>query len=962
MPRLLLPHCFVSRLALLLLFAASFSLLSGPAHAQQQKQGAERLPIEANRDCSSEWEARIAFGLCPDGAFSFYAAGDYRPDVPRPDSTFGYPLGSWHTTYGRMEQYLTDLEAAAPERVEVFDYGESVEQRTLHLTAVGSEETMQRLDDVRRGLQRLADPRNTSPAEAERLAADLPVVVWVNAANDGNETAAFEAAIQLAYQLAAGEDERTRRMRSETLVLINMAHNPESQARFAAFYNAFAGGDADPAALEHDAPWGMNTNNNHYQIDLNRDALALTQPETRAVAAALQRWRPQVFADLHGQTTQYFFPPNATPVNPLFPDQLDRWIETFGENNAAAFDRYGWSYYTRDVFDLFYPGYWDSYPSLHGATGMTYETDGGGGKGVRWRRGDGTVLTFKDGIAHHFVASLSTIETAAENREARLESYYDYFDSALEEGRDDRMQSVVLPVTEGKEPAAVRLATTLLRHGITVRRTTAAGDVTGHGYLDGGGGDDDETERRVPAGSFVVDLAQPNYRLAKMLLAPEIPLPEGFRQQELARYARNLRLAPQEREGHAFYDVTSWNLPLAFHATEAFWTEERAELPSEPVRSPEDVSQVSGGTDGRARSAYVWRPSGTGAVQLLARLQGEDFNVAVSRRPLVVADEEFPRGSYVARVNRNPDALHERIDALAREAGVDVRAAATAYPERGPTGTGSEAVRNLRPPRIGVLAGEGVSTTSYGALWYFLERRIHQSFTALRAEDLAGVNLRRFDVMILPDGGYDPLGERATDKLEGWVERGGALIGYAGGARFLTAEGFADYAAPDTGALPPDTVRALRRRADARLSGATPENLPPAPSRAARPGHPLAVPGAFLRAQFDGGHWLTFGYDERELALLSTNRPLRPTRNGATPVRYVDAGRETLEVSGFTWPDNTRRTYAGAPYATVDAVGDGRVIRLAEDPVFRLVYDGPAQLLTNAIYLGARGRSSSSAY
>lgn len=79
-------------------------------------------------------------------------------------------------------------------------------------------------------------------------------------------------------------------------------------------------GDPSPDAHEHDAPWGMNTNNNHFQIDLNRDGVGLTQTESRAVSTTMQRWRPQVFVDLHGQTTQYFFPPNAAPINPLYPD------------------------------------------------------------------------------------------------------------------------------------------------------------------------------------------------------------------------------------------------------------------------------------------------------------------------------------------------------------------------------------------------------------------------------------------------------------------------------------------------------------------------------------------------------------------------------------------------------------------------------------------------------------------
>ena len=147
---------------------------------------------------------------------------------------------------------------------EHFTYGTSVEGQTQHLLAIGSSEHIAELDAIRADLQRLADPRATSQAEAEQIAQERPAIVWINAANDGNETAAFEAVIQLAYRLAAGEDDRTRRIREDVVVLLNMAHNPESLTRHTAQYNAFGMGDADPQALEHDAPWGLSTNNNHY--------------------------------------------------------------------------------------------------------------------------------------------------------------------------------------------------------------------------------------------------------------------------------------------------------------------------------------------------------------------------------------------------------------------------------------------------------------------------------------------------------------------------------------------------------------------------------------------------------------------------------------------------------------------------------------------------------------------------
>lgn len=941
------------------LFRGLFALLLAfTAPAPASVLAAQDLPRIPANGCRSEMDARLAFGLCPDGTFDFYATGRYRQGTPRPDEILGYPIGSWHTTYGRMESYLDALGAAASDRVRVFDYGRSVERHTMHLVAVSSEANIARLDEIRRRLHALADPRRTTQSDADALIADLPVVVWLNAANDGNETAAFEAAMQIAYQLAAGEDARTRSLREGAVTLINLAHNPESHERHVAWYNAFASGDADPGALEHQAPWGMSTNNNHYQFDLNRDGLGLVQTESRAVAAEMQRWRPQVFVDLHGQTTQVFFPPAASPINPLYPAAVADWLETFGAANGAAFDAFGWSYYVRDRFDLYYPGYWDTYPTFHGATGMTFETDGGGSKGVRWRRDDGTILTFADGIAHHFVASLSTVETAVHHREARLRSYYDFFASAQDQvNRGQVRLAIIVP---GHRPSRVaRLVTTLLRHGLEVQRTTAAGTVDATDYLT------DTSERRdIPAGSYLVDFAQPNARLAAAYLLPDVPVTDEFAAQELARWARNARRAPGERERYTFYDVNAWNLVLASGVT-GYWATS-ADLPTEPVPLPDGVAKAkggwqgesawprAGGTDGRARSAYVWPAGDQGAYRLLARLLDEDFNVAWVTKPMVVDGVDYKRGTFIARVGRNAETLHARIDALARDAGVSVTAAASAFPDRGSTGSGSEDTRSLKPPRIGVLAGEGVSITSYAALWFELEQRLRYPFTAMRADRIAERSLEHFDVIVLPSGAYqDRLGEGGTERLAEWVRSGGTLVAYGRGARFVMDGDFGTSHEEESEERPDDAeLREILAEIDAAApAGVT---LPPSMSPEARPDAPLAVPGAFLRGVLDRTHWLTAGYEREEIPLLMRALPLRASQEGTNAVIFAPA--ERLVMAGFTWPHNTERSYAGKPYATVDPVGEGTIVLLAGDPLFRGVFDAPAGLLYNAIFLGAPGR------
>src|SRR6476661_10076479 len=163
------------------------------------------------------------------------------------------------------------------------------------------------------------------------------------------------------------------------------------------------------------------------------------------------KWHPMVAADLHGHVSTYFFPPAARPVNSNIVGGRGKWIELFGRANAAAFDRYGWLYFSRDVYDLYYPGYYDTWPSLTGAIGMTFETDGGGHRGVLWRRADGTLVSLRDGIAKHFVASLATIEATASHAGERVRDYLAFRRRAVIDGRSGPIRRVI--IAPARDPA-----------------------------------------------------------------------------------------------------------------------------------------------------------------------------------------------------------------------------------------------------------------------------------------------------------------------------------------------------------------------------------------------------------------------------------------------------------------------------------------------------------------------------
>jgi hypothetical protein len=440
-------------------------------------------------------------------------------------------------------------------------------------------------------------------------------------------------------------------------------------------------------------------------------------------------------------------------------------------------------------------------------------------------------------------------------------------------------------------------------------------------------------------------------------------MPTAFANQMLARFSQNIRRADDEREGYAFYDVTAWSMPL-ISGVSALWSADAPALPVERMSITPEVAKASGGwpseiawargggTTGRARSSYVWPAGGLGATRLAARLMGEGFNVVVSGDPLVVDGRDYARGTYIVRLDRNPAELHERIDALARETGITVVAAASAFPERGTTGTGSNATRSLYAPRIAVAAGEGVQIGSYGALWFELERRVGQPFTALRAA--SSMPIEDFGVLILPAGSYGAsLGAAGWRRIRDWVDRGGTLIAYSSGANWVQQQDTGEFfvrAPRDRPAR--DTLRAITQRVDT----VAPRGIVlPEESPEARPDRAQTVPGAILRARLDLTHWLTTGYERDELPVLIRGLPLRAARTGATVATLAAANR--LVIAGWTWPGNTIRAYAGGAFATVTNVGSGRIILFAEDPLFRGTFDAPAQLLMNAIFLGAPARS-----
>src|SRR5262245_26943187 len=120
----------------------------------------------------------------------------YDAKIPTLRAVLGYDPGERITPPDGLTQYLKALHAAAPERTVLVEYGRTWEGRPLTALIVASPERIAGIDQLKRDLRRLADPRGLAPAEAEALIARLPVVTWLMHAVHGDEISSSEAALQ----------------------------------------------------------------------------------------------------------------------------------------------------------------------------------------------------------------------------------------------------------------------------------------------------------------------------------------------------------------------------------------------------------------------------------------------------------------------------------------------------------------------------------------------------------------------------------------------------------------------------------------------------------------------------------------------------------------------------------------------------------------------------------------------
>lgn len=879
----------------------------------------------------------------------FFDEATYDATVATPRQILGFDLGDRPVRHAEVQRCLAEWSKSPRLKSTVFGY--THERREQVYAVVTSAGNHAKLADIRERIGKLADPRRLKDdAEAKAIIDSTPAIAWMAYCIHGDELSGTDAALALIYHLVAATDDETRKLLDETIVVVDPLQNPDGRDRFITMCDEAAGytPNLDSDAVQHAGRWPRGRTN-HYFFDMNRDWIYGTQPETRARHAAIAAWTPQLMVDGHemGPDTTFLFNPAREPFNPGLSPTIRKWWMTFADDAGKAFDAHGWSFYTREWADFWYPGYSDGWATLHGVIGILYEQARTGGRAIRLNTG--RILTYREAVHHQVLVSWANLKSLRANRREILTDYLAMRRAAL---RPDESlpRTFILPI--GDNPTRVHaFAAYLANQGIEVGVAKAAFDAT------------DLTSqlrrpvasREFPAGTLVVHRPQP--------LSPLVEAALGFDPRMDKEFLETERRELETRRQTRSYDVTGWSPPMAWNV-ESYWAKDSVSVATTPYAAPAGGALLAPA----AKSPYAWAIDGRddSVLRAAAHLLQAGVVVRVAEKEFRVGGELLPRGSLLIRRHDNGVDVFTRIEQAAAASGATVRVAETARSPDETPDLGGEHFLLLRTPRIALVGDGGGDPSNYGAMWHLLDCEIGLA-VSLQDESLRGVDLRRFNVIILPGAA----GPARNDELAAWVRAGGTLIAIEAAAAALADE----KAGLSAVRRRPDVLKSLDEylswAAVERNLGQTEVNVDELFDDVVEKTPPADVPvrpetklsdealeewrqifspqGLIVRGTLNTDHWLTFGCS-KEIPLFAAGSTVLLSKPPVmTPVRFAES--KELRLSGLLWPEANVRL-AGSAYATVESVGSGQVILFAHDPNFRGAWRGTQRLLLNAILLG----------
>jgi len=673
------------------------------------------------------------------------------PNVPTPKAVLGDVSGSpGKLPYAEdVYKYMRMLERATP-RVKVFSIGTSEEGREMIAVAVASEKLLEKLDENKARLTKLADPRtiNMDDAEADRLVAASFPIYYITGTIHSPETGSPTALMELAYRLAVDESAYVKNIRESVVTLITPVVEVDGRNRMVDVYNwHLAHPNENWPSLIY---WG------HYVAhDNNRDAIGLSLKLTRNVLNTYLAWKPQVLHDLH-ESVPYLYdntvgdgPYNAW-VDPILTDE---W-QMIGWNNVSEMTKFGMpGVFAHGNFDTWSPGYLMFIAATHNGISRLYETFGNGGADTlertlspseyqrTWYRQNPPLPKAKwsqrNNNNYQQTALLTSLQYFGSNSKLFLKNFYLKSKRSIEKPKNEGPAAYVLPGDDVRGGNQAELLRTLQAQGVEISRATAPFTVAVK-KKDGGGAKPSASptpaaspspaakseDRTFPAGSYIVRMDQPYSRIADALLDYQYWAPND----------------PQTD----IYDDTSWTMGELANVEVVRVVDTKAlQAPMERVTG--DVRSAGGVTN--AGAVYLINHNADNALVTL-RYRLKDVEMEAAEEPFEAAGRKFTRGSFIIKKVSSDD-----LKRVANELGIQVYAVANAP---------SVKTHPVRAARIAVMH-TWLGTQDEG--WYRIGLdQLGVPFAYISTQDVSkDANLKsKYDVIL-----FAPVGRGASAIING---------------------------------------------------------------------------------------------------------------------------------------------------------------------------------------------------
>jgi hypothetical protein len=817
-----------------------------------------------------------------------------------PKEFLGYELGERFTRHHRVVDYFKHV-ADVMENVSLTQYGETYEYRPLVFAVITSKENFNNLEQIRLDNLRRTGIEDGSPSKEKKA------IIWLSYNVHGNEASSLEASMLTLYELANPSNTKTKEWLKNTVVILDPCINPDGRDRYANFYYQYGNKPENPVAeaKEHREPW-PGGRANHYLFDLNRDWAWITQQESQQRVKVYNQWMPHIHVDFHeqGYNSPYFFAPAAEPFHEIISPWQREFQFMIGKNNAKYFDEQGWLYFTKEVFDLYYPSYGDTYPTYNGAIGMTYEQAGGGSGGLSVTTETGDPLTLRDRLTHHHTTGLSTIEITSVNVNKVVDEFEKYF-------RDNNSNPASIykayVIKSDNNPDKIKQLTRMFdAHGIRYGHTATAKATRGFDYQTQA-----QNNFTISTDDIVISAYQPKSRFVTALLEPQSKLPDSLT-----------------------YDITAWNLIYGYDL-KAFALSERINInrPFQPkIESNEGANSKP--------YIYVFKYQGMKDVELLTALMQKGIKVRSAERSFSMGGQTFEPGTLLIP-RRNNEGIKDFdiiVQSTAGNFGRKIYTSSTGFMDKGKD-VGSADVNFLKSPRVAVLFGDQTSSLSAGEIWYFFEQELHYPITQIGTDYVKNIDLKKFDVLVVPDGTYRLFDDTFQEQLSSFVSAGGKLIIIGNGLNaFVEKKDFSlkRYLNDDEKSEAEKKEKELKEKEGLkRYEDAERKQLSD------------VISGAIYKVSLDNSHPLAFGLKNTYYTLKTSELRFSFLEDGWNV--GVIRGK-AKPVQGFAGLKANQKMDNSLVFGVEDK-GQGEIIYLVDNPLFRSFWENGKLIFANAVFM-----------